>query len=117
MPLLNDGVSTALERAMDGVAFRQRVISQNMANAMTPGYTAQRVDFEGALADAVRSGQDLDSFTPQATATGEPAGLDGNNVRLEAESSALMRSGLQFDALVQAANYKHNVLRTAVRGH
>ena len=117
MSLLNDGVSSALERAMDGVALRQRVISQNISNAMTPGYRAQRVDFEGALSEALRSGDSLEAFTPQSTATGDAPGLDGNNVRLEAETSSLMRSGLQFDALVQAANYKHNVLRTAVRTH
>ena len=116
MPMFTDSVSSALERAMDGVALRQRVISQNISNAMTPGYQAQKVDFESALTDALRSGGDLEGFTPQATATGDPSRTDGNNVQMDTESSALMQSGLQFDALVQAANYKHNVMRTAVRG-
>ena len=116
MPLFNDRVSHAIERAMDGVALRQRVVSQNIANAMTPGYQAKKVQFEGALADAIRSGGELDVVPATTAPTRGPVREDGNNVSLEAESSALLESGLQFDALVQAANYKHNVMRTAVRG-
>ena len=115
MTLFTDGVQRALERAMDGVALRQRVMSQNVANAMTPGYQAQKVEFEGALADALRSGQSADQVSLAVTGTGAPSREDGNNVELETEATGLMKSGLQFDALVQAANYRHNVLRAAVR--
>ncbi len=116
MPLFTDSVSNALERAMDGVALRQRVISQNISNSMTPGYQAQQVDFESALSEALRSGDDLSTFSPTATPTGAASRTDGNNVEMDRETSSLMQSGLQFDALVQAANYKHSVMRTAVRG-
>ncbi len=115
MSLFTDGVQGALERAMDGVALRQRVMSQNVANAMTPGYQAQKVEFEGALADALRSGSSPERVTPSVTGTGAPAREDGNNVDLETEATGLMRSGLQFEALVQAVNYRHGLLRAAVR--
>ncbi len=115
MTLFTDGVQSALERAMDGVALRQRVMSQNVANAMTPGYQAQKVEFEGALADALRTGSSPADVTPDVTGTGAAAREDGNNVDLETEATGLMRSGLQFEALVQAVNYRHNVLRAAVR--
>ncbi len=115
MSLFTDGVQSALERAMDGVALRERVASQNISNAMTPGYQAKKVEFEGALAQALASGDRADSVTPTVTGTGAPSRQDGNNVDLETEATGLMRSGLQFEALVQATNYKLNVLRAAVR--
>ena len=115
MTLFTDGVQSALERAMDGVALRQRVMSQNVSNAMTPGYRAQRVEFEGALADALRTGSSPEAVTPSVVGTGAAPREDGNNVDLETEATGLMRSGLQFEALVQAVNYRHNVMRTAVR--
>ena len=115
MTLFTDGVQSALERAMDGVALRQRVSAQNMANAMTPGYQAKKVEFEGALADALRTGAGARSVTPSVVGTGAPAKEDGNNVDLETEATGLMRSGLQFEALAQAMNHKLSVLRAAVR--
>jgi flagellar basal-body rod protein FlgB len=115
MTLFTDGVQSALERAMDGVAQRQRVTAQNIANVMTPGYRAQRVTFENDLARALNQGGD----PMRAAITVEDAGGEvderGNSVDLASESTALMRSGLEFDALVQAANYRHNILRAAIR--
>lgn len=114
MTLFTDRVTSTIERAMDGVALRQRVASQNVANAMTPGYQAKKVEFEGALAAAVSAGRP-ESAQATVTGTGAPTREDGNNVDLETEATGLMRSGLQFEALVQAANYRHNLLKAAVR--
>jgi len=115
MALFTDGVQSALERAMDGVALRQRVSAQNIANVMTPGYHAQQVSFESNLASALATGGD-----PGQTAlsvTEEPGVLNeqGNSVDLATESTGLMKSGLQYEALVQATNYRLGILRTALR--
>ena len=115
MELFNDRVQSALERAMDGVALRQRVTSQNIANAMTPGYRAQRVDFESALSAALSGDGDVRSAALSVTDAGGQAREDGNSVELETEATSLMRSGLQYEALVAAANYRHGVLRAALR--
>ena len=72
-----DSVSiTALNSALDGLALRQRVIANNIANIQTPGFHAGKVSFESALADAVASG----SGAPDApTATATTSGLrDGS---------------------------------------
>ncbi len=116
MTLFTDRVSSALDRALDGVALRQRVTSQNIANAMTPGYQAQKVDFEGALSAALDGGSqdDVASVSAEVLPTGSASAEDGNNVRLEDEATQLMRSGLQYDALVQAVNYRQNVFHTAL---
>ncbi|MCW2776597.1 MAG: flgB [Frankiales bacterium] len=115
MDLFTDGVQSALERAMDGVALRQRVMSQNVANAMTPGYQAQKVEFEGALSDALRTGTSPADVTPTVTGTGAASNESGNNVELETEATGLMRNGLQYEALVQATSYRLGILRAAVR--
>lgn len=115
MTLFTDGVQSALERAMDGVMTRQRVAAQNIANVMTPGYQAARVSFEENLAAALASGDDPSAADVDVTPTGDPSDARGNNVDIVGENAALMRSGLQYEALVQAANYRFNVLHTALR--
>ena len=42
--------------ALDGIALRQRVIADNIANVDTPGYRATSVDFETSLRAAIASG-------------------------------------------------------------
>lgn len=112
--MFDDRVSGALERALDGVALRQRVTSQNIANAMTPGYRAQRVQFESSLSAALAAGRPREASF-EVVDSGGPAREDGNTVELESEATSLMRSGLQYEALVQAANYRHAIMRAAIR--
>ncbi|MBI2266774.1 MAG: flagellar basal body rod protein FlgB [Armatimonadetes bacterium] len=42
-----------LEKALDAAALRQQVISNNIANANTPGYVGTNVAFENQLRDAM----------------------------------------------------------------
>ncbi|MCB0882570.1 MAG: flagellar basal body rod protein FlgB [Thermoleophilia bacterium] len=53
--MFDDITTKALTAAIRGGMARQQVISQNIANADTPGYKALSVDFEGALAAAIAS--------------------------------------------------------------
>lgn len=115
MQIFDSRVQSALERALDGVALRQRVTSQNIANAMTPGYRAQVVEFEGALSTALEDGSRADGVALTVRQGSGAAREDGNTVELETETTTLMRAGLQYDALVQAVNYRHNILRAAIR--
>jgi flagellar basal-body rod protein FlgB len=114
--LFTDPVQGALERALDGVSLRQRISAQNVANAMTPGYQAQRVDFESALTTALDGGGDPSQVSFSITGTGAADNENGNNVELETEQTSLLKDGLQYDALVAATSYRLNVLRSAVRG-
>jgi len=115
MTLFTDGVQSALERAMDGVMLRQRVSAQNIANVMTPGYKAEQVSFEDNLAAAINQGDNPSQTSLDVLPTDAPADARGNNVDIVAENTTMMRSGLQYEALVQAANYRFNVLHTALR--
>lgn len=57
MSVFNSVSYVALNSALDGLALRQRAIAENVANVQTPGYQAQRVAFEDALASAVEDGK------------------------------------------------------------
>lgn len=115
MTLFTDSVQSALERALDGVALRQRVTAQNIANVMTPGYQAQKVTFEDSLSAALGGGGDPLRAALSVTAEGGAENGSGNNVDLETESATMMRSDLQYQALVQAASFRYTLLRDAVR--
>ena len=47
--MIGDVTSSALHSALSGLAQRQRVTADNIANLQTPGFLAGRVDFESGL--------------------------------------------------------------------
>ncbi len=55
-PFASDPVVAVLSTALDGVAFRQSVIANNIANVDTPGFRAGSVDFETSLKAAISDG-------------------------------------------------------------
>ena len=113
MELFNDAVTSAVERALDGVSQRQKVTANNIANVATPGFKASRVTFEESLASAIQGG-DPNRARADVNEADTAARADGNNVLLEEETQILIKSGLQYEALVQALNYKFNALRSAM---
>jgi flagellar basal-body rod protein FlgB len=54
-----DPVIGALNTSMNLRLVEQNVISANVANADTPGYKAKKVEFEGALRDALSTGNNI----------------------------------------------------------
>ena len=75
---------------MDLLSARQKLVASNIANAATPGYRTQDIDFSAELRNA-------SGGAPQVT---EPGGLtvnnDGNNVSLDRESRLLAENALRF---------------------
>lgn len=56
--------------ALDGLALRQQLHTENLANVDTKGYQAKTVNFEGTLADAMRGDAPGTRFrNPLATAS------------------------------------------------
>jgi flagellar basal-body rod protein FlgB len=103
-----------LEKYLDLVAFRQELVSSNLANIDTPGYRTRDIDFAGELRRAEMQLSD-GSPNPRVQQVG---GLierpDGNNVNLERESLALARTQLQFRAGVQLVRAEIRRLQTAI---
>lgn len=111
--MFNDVTSVALRSAMSGLAARQRVIADNVANIQTPGFLAGRVQFEDALRGAVESGS---GAAPASIARSlEPTRLDGNNVNLDHEVLANVDTGLRYQLMVKAMDDRFSLLRTSAR--
>lgn len=110
---VDDVVTRTIVAGLDGIAARQRVIAGNIANAATPGYIAKDVQFESSLRAAVRAGHP--EFTQVATTTaGYAVKQDGNSVDMTAEMTKLDQTSLMYDALVNAMNFKMNVVKGAL---
>jgi flagellar basal-body rod protein FlgB len=114
--LLQDVTTSALHATLRGLAARQRVIADNVANLETPGYLAGRVEFESTLQRALESGADAESVTPTVVKSLAPTGMNGNNVSLDQETLALAETNLRYQLGIESVNNKLGLLRTAIRG-
>lgn len=112
---MNDLTTDTLHAAMRGLATRQRVIADNIANIDTPGFLAGRVEFEDALRQAVAGG-DVDGLRPSTARSAAPTGPNGNNVQLDEETLSNVDTGLRYQVAVEAMSAKFSLLRTAIGG-
>jgi len=103
----------ALTSALDGLALRQRAISDNIANINTPDYHAKRVRFEEALARSVGAGDGRVAATVGTSL--EPTRLNGNNVNLDTETLSSIDTMLRYQFATQAVNGSFSSMRTAMR--
>ena len=94
-----EGVGGNLEHYLDLLSARQKLVASNLANADTPGYKTQDIDFKREFESQIRS---------------EPAAInvrglvtknDGNNVNVDREARLLAENALRF-----------NIASTLVRG-
>ena len=65
---------------MRGSMLRQSLLSNNLANAETPGYKPEDVDFQAALADAIQNGQPVDQVAFKPFVDAQALSADGNGV-------------------------------------
>ncbi len=109
-----DSVSyVAMNTALDGLALRQRVIADNVANIQTPGFLAGRVSFEESLAAAVADGTGVGDLTT-ARSLDAPR-EDGNNVNLESETLLNIQTQLRYQLATQAVSHEFSMLRSAMK--
>jgi flagellar basal-body rod protein FlgB len=113
--MIGDITPAALHASLRGLAQRQRVTADNIANVNTPGFLAGRVDFESSLKGALRNG-DTPAITGGTTLRSlEPTNTNGNNVNLDAETLIATETGLRYQLALNALDGKYNSLRTALR--
>ncbi len=113
---LIDTTQLALEAAMRGSMLRQSLLTNNLANADTPGYQRQDVNFQSTLAGAMQSGQSLDSLAFQPYTQNQVMSADGNGVNAETESANLAENGMLYQDLTEVAAAREQILITAI-GH
>ena len=113
--MIGDVTMSALHSALDGLAMRQRVTADNIANIQTPGFLAGRVDFESSLRGALVSGDDPSGARSTVSRSLEPTNTNGNNVNLDAETVIATETRLRYQLALNALDGKYNSLRTALR--
>jgi flagellar basal-body rod protein FlgB len=111
---LADTTQLALDTAMRGAWTRQTLLTNNIANAETPGYQREELNFQGALREALASGQSPTEvpLTPQVQAAS--AGTEGNGVDVDQENAQLAENGLEYEAIVQVMGTRDEILRSAM---
>jgi flagellar basal-body rod protein FlgB len=114
--MLEDVSIDALQAAMHGLSARQRAISADIANVNTPFYRAHDVAFEADLQRALDGGKDPFGVTPTTTVSDAPAGLNGNNVDLTAETTQSVKTELAYQLALRAAGDRFALYRTAIAG-
>jgi flagellar basal-body rod protein FlgB len=113
----------ALNTSLNLRLLNQNVISGNIANADTPGYKAKTMEFEGALRDALGTGEGIkqEATSPGHMANGptdpihpeiydDPNGvesLDGNTVDRANEMARMTENQLLYET--SAALLKHKL--------
>jgi flagellar basal-body rod protein FlgB len=112
---LFDITQLSLETAIRGSAMRQTTLASNVANANTPGYRRQDVDFHGALQAAMSAGSDVEhvAFSPAADSSA-PMQADGNAVDIDVENANLAKNGLEYEALISVTSARIAILKSAM---
>ena len=94
---------------MDLLSVRQRLVASNIANADTPGYRTQDIDFQSEFLNA-------SGGSPQVI---EPSGLkiknDGNSVSLDREARLLAENALRFQLAAQLIKSQVRTVRSAIQ--
>ena len=105
-------VSTSLEKYMDLLAAREKLVTANIANIDTPGYKTKDIDFQSEFQSLLKGA----SSGPAAQDVG---GLkvknDGNNVNIDREAQALSENTIRFNAATNLLKGQLRILKSAIK--
>jgi flagellar basal-body rod protein FlgB len=111
---LVDSTQQLLEAAMRGSWQRQTALTNNIANADTPGYQPQEVNFESALQNAINGGESPAQIQFQTEVKPQEAGPNGTTVSVDQESARLAENGLDYQTLTQVLGARNSIMRSAM---
>ena len=107
------GLALNSEHYMSLLSARQKLVASNIANADTPGYKTQDINFRAEFENALRG----DPSTEPTVM--EPEGLvakpDGNNVNIDREARLLAENALRFSIASNFARGELNSAKTAIQ--
>ena len=119
-----------MDKAADASWKRESAISNNIANADTPGYKRQDVDFESALKrelgsskynpldkkvrglNSDLSGLDVSTYTDSSNYSYR---LDRNNVDVDTEQVELASEQLRYEMLTTSINEEFNRMKLVLK--
>lgn len=127
---ISDSTMGGLEAAMNFRLMNHNVIASNIANADTPGYKSQKMEFEDALRDALQisdrlpmEGTDPEHFTKADPGHIDPeiyenpngiVHLDGNTVDRNVEQVEMAANQMEYDTAADMLRRKIGLLKYAI---
>jgi flagellar basal-body rod protein FlgB len=104
-------VTANLERYMDLLSTRQKLAAANIANADTPGYKAQDIDFQFEFTTMTNGEQ------PQIISSQNlPSKPDGNNVDVDREARMLAENAMRFNVASTLVKGQLKSIQEAITG-
>ena len=106
-----ESVTANLEKYMDLLSARQKLVASNIANADTPGYQTKDIDFQQEFMSMVNGEQ------PQTiNAQGLSDKADGNNVNVDREARMLAENAMRFNVASALTRGAINSIKAAITG-
>jgi flagellar basal-body rod protein FlgB len=106
-----DQLTNSLEQYMNVLSLRQKLVTSNIANADTPGYKTQDLDFQSSFQSAL----DGASARP-VELTNLPSKSDGNNVDLDREARLLAENAMRFSVASNLMRSQLSTIKEAIQG-
>jgi len=104
-----DRVAGQLERYLDLLSAREKLVASNVANADTPGYRTQDIDFQSEFRAAT-------GLAPTVVeVSGLPVKNDGNTVSLDREARLLAENALRFQLATSLLRSQIRMVRSAIQ--
>jgi flagellar basal-body rod protein FlgB len=107
-------LTNSLERYMDLLSARQKLVASNIANADTPGYKAKDIDFQFEFVSAMNQPRG-ESKPNVVEAGGLTTRNDGNNVSMDREARLLSENALRFNLASSLYKAQIRAIRTAIQ--
>ena len=105
-----ENIGAGVERYMNLLSTRQKLVAANIANADTPGYQTKDIDFQSELESQIGN------LNPNVV---EVAGLktknDGNNVSVDREARMLAENAMRFSVASTLARAELALVRSAIQ--
>lgn len=130
---LSSKLMTLMEKSLDFRTQRHDLLSSNVANKDTPGYSAQDLVFENRLEKALHADEPglLQTTDPRhmdgnntppidlvkarrITSAAPFVGFDGNSVDLDREMAKIAENQLMYNATTQMMSHQFKMLKTAI---
>jgi flagellar basal-body rod protein FlgB len=104
-----ENIGAGVERYMNLLSTRQRLVAANIANADTPGFQTKDIDFQSELQNQVSS-----SNPNVLEVSGLVTKNDGNNVSVDREARLLAENALRFSVASNLARGQLSTVKMAI---
>jgi flagellar basal-body rod protein FlgB len=105
-----DRTTNNIERYMDLLSARQKLVASNIANVDTPGYKTKDVDFQFEFMSLTSDAQ------PNVVeAQGLLTNNDGNNVHMDREARLLAENALRFNVATSLMKAQLKQIASAIQ--